>query len=225
MTEIKPEFDGIEIESGPNVEFAIVWLHGLGADGNDFVPVVPELKLPLATRFVFPHAPVRPVTINGGYPMRAWYDIVSFDRGAGEDVAGVRASSAILGELIDREAARGIPAERIVIAGFSQGGAVALYAALTGRRPLSGVLALSTYLPAADTVFADEAPVNSEIPVWMGHGDHDPVIQLSVADRSRQQMEAAGIDVDWHTYPMPHSLCPLELQDIAEWLTQRQLLA
>jgi phospholipase/carboxylesterase len=223
MTDSNRAFDGVEIETAADIEFAVIWLHGLGADGNDFVPLVPELVVPRPTRFVFPHAPVRPITINAGYPMRAWYDIVSFDRSGVEDAAGIQASAAFARELIAREESRGIPVDHIVLAGFSQGGAIALYTVLTETRRLAGALALSTYLPLATSVLAGATPACTLTPVWMGHGDHDPVIDLSLADRSRRGIEAAGVELEWHTYPMPHSVCAAEVRDIASWLAQRQL--
>lgn len=215
-------FDGVEIATASDVEFAIIWLHGLGADGNDFTPLVPELALPRPTRFVFPHAPVRPVTINGGYPMRAWYDIVSFDRHAGEDAAGIEASAARLRGLIGREEARGLPVERIVIAGFSQGGAIALYTALTDARRLAGVVVLSAYLPLADSLLAGHRPPSTSTPVWMGHGADDPIVDVRLADESRRQLQSAGVELEWHTYRMPHTVCAEEVRDISTWLAERQ---
>ena len=213
-----PDFDGIEIETGTEPRFAIIWLHGLGADGNDFVPLAAELRLPLPTRFVFPHAPVRPVTINGGYRMRAWYDILSFDRGAAEDAAGIEASSEFVATLVEREAARGVPPERVVVAGFSQGGAIALHTLLTTQSRLAGVVALSTYLPLADRLLAGR-PDGGTAPAWMAHGNHDPVIDISFGRRSYERLRAAGVDVEWHAYQMPHSVCPEEIRDVGGWLT------
>lgn len=225
MTDSSQPFDGIEIETADDVDFAIIWLHGLGADADDFVPIVPELALPRPTRFVFPRAPVRPITINAGYPMRAWYDIVAFDRSAAEDAAGIRASADALRGLIAREQSRGIPAGRIVVAGFSQGGAIALYTTLTGTLGLAGTLALSAYLPLAASVLDGSAPVCTLTPVWMGHGDRDPIVAVSLADRSRRRMQAAGVDLEWHTYPMPHSVCAEEVRDISAWVARKQLSA
>ena len=210
--------DAIEITTGEVPQLAVLWLHGLGADGHDFEPIVPELGLRLPVRFVFPHAPVRPVTINGGMQMRAWYDILGFDRRAKEDAAGIRASAAAVAELVDREIERGMPPDRIVLAGFSQGGAVALHTALRDPRPLAGVLALSTYLPLAATLASERSAANANIPLFMAHGTDDPVLPLSLADSSRRALEALGYAVDWHEYPMGHSVCMEEVSAIGAWL-------
>jgi phospholipase/carboxylesterase len=196
----------------------VIWLHGLGADGHDFEPIVPELGLELPVRFVFPHAPVRPVTINGGMAMRAWYDIMGFDRNAKEDAAGIRASAAAVTELIDHEIGRGIPAERIALAGFSQGGAIALHTALREPRALAGVLALSTYLPLANTLASERSAANAEIPIFMAHGTQDSVLPLALGESSRRALETLGYAVDWHAYPMPHSVCLEEIGAIGAWL-------
>lgn len=198
-------------------ELAVIWLHGLGADGHDFEPVVPELRLRRAVRFVFPHAPIRPVTINNGLSMRAWYDIVGFDS-ASEDAEGIRASAALVARLLDREVERGIAAERIVLAGFSQGGAIALQLGLREARRLAGVLALSTYLPLATTLAQEKSAANAALPIFMAHGEYDPVIPLAYADKSRKLLEREGYAVDWHVYPMPHSVCAPEIAGIAAWL-------
>ncbi len=211
--------DCIEMTTGEAPSLAVIWLHGLGADGHDFEPIVPELNLRFAARFVFPHAPVRPVTINGGMPMRAWYDILGFDRSAREDAAGIRASAAAVTELVDREIARGIPAERIVLAGFSQGGAIALHTALREPRALAGVLALSTYLPLAATLASERHLANAGLPIFMAHGTQDPVLPLKLGEFSRRALESLGYSVEWHTYPMPHSVCMEEIRAIAAWLT------
>ena len=210
--------DAIEIESGANPQAAIIWLHGLGADGHDFEPIVPELGLPVPVRFVFPHAPRRSVTINGGYVMRAWYDILGFDAAAQEDAAGIRASAAAVTQLIDREVDRGMPAQRIVLAGFSQGGAIAFHTAFREPRPLRGVLALSTYLPLAGTLAAERTAANAGVPIFMAHGDADPVLPLALGERSRSVLEGLGYNVDWHVYPMPHAVCPAEVAAIGRWL-------
>ena len=210
--------DAIEITTGDAPRLAVLWLHGLGADGHDFEPIVPELRLRLPVRFVFPHAPVRPVTINGGMQMRAWYDILGFDRRAKEDSAGIRASAAAVTELVDREIERGMPAERIVLAGFSQGGAIALHTALRDPRPLAGVLALSTYLPLAATLASERSAANASIPLFMAHGTDDPVLSFELAETSRLALEALGYDVDWHAYPMEHSVCMDEVRAIGAWL-------
>lgn len=213
--------ESLEIETGPAPDAAIIWLHGLGADGHDFEPVVPELGLEgLAIRFVFPHAPVRPVTINGGMAMRAWYDIRD-NAIRREDEAGVRESQSQVEALIARELSRGIGSRRIVLAGFSQGGAIALHTALRHRAPLAGILALSTYLPLADTLEREAVDENRAIPVFMAHGRADPVIPLARAAESRARLESLGWGVQWHEYPMPHSVCAAELADIGAWLRER----
>ncbi len=210
--------DAIEITTGDAPRLAVLWLHGLGADGHDFEPIVPELRLRFAVRFVFPHAPVRPVTINGGMQMRAWYDILGFDRRAKEDAAGIRASAAAVAELVDREIERGMPSDRIVLAGFSQGGAIALHTALRESRPLAGVLALSTYLPLAATLARERNAANAAIPLFMAHGTDDPVLPLELAENSRRALEALDYAVDWHAYPMAHSVCMEEVGAIGAWL-------
>jgi len=210
--------DSIEITTGESPGLAVIWLHGLGADGRDFEPIVPELRLRSSVRFVFPHAPVRPVTINGGMRMRAWYDIRGFNGQASEDVAGIRASAAAVTELIDREVARGMSAHRIVLAGFSQGGAVALHTALREPRALAGVLALSTYLPLAPTLAQERSAANAATPIFMAHGTADSVLPLSLGESSRRALEALGYKVDWHTYRMAHSVCPEEVGAVGDWL-------
>jgi phospholipase/carboxylesterase len=210
--------DCIEIETGEVPELAVIWLHGLGADGRDFEPIVAELDLRLPVRFVFPHAPVRPVTINGGMAMRAWYDILGFDRRAREDEGGIRASAAAVTKLIDRELERGIPADRVVLAGFSQGGAIALHTALREPRTLGGVMALSTYLPLAGSLAAERSVANARLPIFMAHGTADNVLPLSLGETARRTLEGLGYDVDWHAYGMAHSVCLEEISAIAEWL-------
>jgi len=210
--------DAIEITTGPKPRLAVLWLHGLGADGHDFEPIVPELGLSVPVRFVFPHAPVRPVTINGGMAMRAWYDILGFDRRAREDAAGIRASAAAVTELVDREIERGMSSDRIVLAGFSQGGAVALHTALREPRPLAGVLALSTYLPLAATLASERSAANARLPLFMAHGTDDGVLPLQLAETSRAALEALGYAVEWHAYPMAHSVCLEEVGAIGAWL-------
>jgi len=207
----------VEIAPRGSPELAVIWLHGLGADGHDFEPIVPELRLRRAVRFVFPHAPVRPVTINNGLEMRAWYDIVGFEA-AREDEAGIRASAAAVARLVDREVERGLAAERIVLAGFSQGGAIALQLGLREPRRLAGVLALSTYLPLAGALAREKSAANASLPIFMAHGEYDPVIPLQHADTSRRILEREGYAVDWHVYPMPHSVCAPEIAAIAAWL-------
>jgi phospholipase/carboxylesterase len=212
--------DAVEIEPHGPAEAAVVLLHGLGADGHDFESLVPEIHLPgmPAIRWVFPHAPVRPVTINGGQRMRAWYDITGFDRRAPQDEAGVRESAQTVRMLLDRERARGIRADRLVLAGFSQGGAVALFAGLRHPERLAGILALSTYLPLADRLAAEAHPANAAVSIFMAHGTHDPVVPLALAEGSHALLKERGYDVDFRTYPMPHSLCVEEVSDISDWL-------
>jgi len=209
----------LETESAPRPSAAVIWLHGLGADGHDFEPIVPELGLPAskAVRFVFPNAPQRPVTINMGMRMPAWYDILQLGGGA-EDEAGIRESQAQVGSLIEREKTRGIPARRIVLAGFSQGGAIALQTALRYPERLAGVMALSTYLPLAAKLPAERHPINGDIPILMAHGSYDPMIPMPRAQQSRDALLALGYAVDWREYPMPHSVCPEEIADIAAFL-------
>jgi len=210
----------IEIETGERPDAAIVWLHGLGADGNDFVPIVRELDLPseLAVRFVFPHAPMIPVTLNSGYVMRAWYDI-SFD-GVNKrpDNQGIRSSQAAIEQLIAREKTRGIPARRIVMAGFSQGGAVTLQTGLRHAERLAGLMVLSSYLPLGETLAAEGSPANADVPIFMAHGREDAVIAIDLAERSVEKLRELAYPVDWHEYPMQHSVCLEEIADISAWL-------
>lgn len=208
----------ISLDTGKQPSYSIIWLHGLGADGQDFVPVADELALPTAVRYIFPHAPQRPVTINGGYVMRAWYDIASPEIHARQDEAGIRASQAAVEELIAQEVERGIAPQHIFLAGFSQGGAIALHTALRRRVPLGGVLALSTYLPLAETVAAEVRAEALHTPVFMAHGRSDQVVPYALGEASRSMLEELGCTVDWHAYPMPHSVCPEELMDIQHWL-------
>jgi phospholipase/carboxylesterase len=212
--------ESIEVETAPNPDAAIIWLHGLGADGHDFEPVVPELVQPgtRAWRFVFPNAPVRPVTINNGMRMRAWYDIKGFDRADAEDVGGFRDTDAHLRQLIDREVSRAIPTTRIVLAGFSQGGAVSLYTAPRLAEKLAGVMALSCYLPCRSSFLAEAAPVNVTTPILMAHGRTDQVVPMSLGLKSRDFLKTQGYSVEWRDYPMPHSVCPAELADIRTFL-------
>jgi phospholipase/carboxylesterase len=207
----------VEMETGPSPKAAIIWLHGLGADGHDFEPIVPELGLPasLPVRFVFPHAPLMPVTINQGMVMRAWYDVTGDGR---EDESGIRASQARVETLVEREKARDVGARAIVLAGFSQGGAVALQTGLRCSERLAGLLALSTYLPLADKVAAEASPANRTVPILMCHGLHDPLIPPARALRSRDALRALGYTVDWKEYPVPHAVCAEEIMDISGWL-------
>lgn len=198
----------------------MLWLHGLGADGHDFEPIVPELVRPgeRTLRFVFPHAPIRPVTINGGMAMRAWYDILSLDRHSPQDEAGIRATDAAVGELIKRENARGIPTERIVLAGFSQGGAIAVFSGVRCRERLAGIMGLSCYLLLEANLERERQAANQATPVFLAHGSQDPVVEMRAGLLTRQALEAAGYPVEWHTYPMPHAVCQPEIADIAAWL-------
>ena len=212
----------IEIETASKPTASVIWLHGLGADGNDFVPIVPELKLPatLALRFLFPHAPVRKVTINNGVAMRAWYDIAAADLNSRADMAGVRQSQAQLEALIAREKTRGIAASRIVLAGFSQGGVIALHTAIRHQERLAGVIALSTYLVNADRLAEEAAAVNRDLPIFMAHGTADPVVRFEWGDASRRALVANGYRVDWHAYRMEHSVCMEEIEAIGAWLAK-----
>ena len=217
--------EAIELETGRNPAAAIIWLHGLGADGNDFVPIARELNLDgvQPVRFIFPHAPLQPVTINNGYVMRAWYDVSYGDlegRSKRADEKGVRASQAAICGIIDREIARGIPSRSIVLAGFSQGGAVALQTGLRYPRALSGLVALSTYLPFMESVPAEAAPANAGTPVFMAHGTDDQVVPYAMGAGSREFLERLGYKVEWHEYAMPHSVCLEEVEHIGAWLRQ-----
>jgi phospholipase/carboxylesterase len=211
--------DAIQLETGRDPERSVIWLHGLGADGRDFVPIVGELDLPAAPiRFVFPHAPVQPVTINNGMSMRAWYDIVADDIARREDERGVRASQRLVEALIARERERGVPAARIVLAGFSQGGAIALQTGLRHAERLAGIMALSTYVPIASALEAERNAANNDVPIFIAHGTQDPIIPLTHARRSRELLERLGYPVEWHEYAMPHSVSPQEIDDIGAWL-------
>jgi phospholipase/carboxylesterase len=215
----------VEQQTAPNPTHSVIWLHGLGADGHDFAPIVPELVAPQwpALRFVFPHAPVQPVTINGGVPMRAWYDIFGFNAVATQDATGIRRSIAAVEALIAREHERGVPSARIVLAGFSQGGAIALATGLRHAEPLAGIVALSTYLPIADTLATERHPANARVPIFWGHGTADPIVTLQRGVDSRALLEALGYAMEWHTYPMPHSVCAEEIADLRDWLGPRLL--
>ena len=212
----------IEVETGPNPNAAIIWLHGLGADGHDFEPIVPELvaRASRTWRFVFPNAPMRAVTINGGMRMRAWYDIRGLDRKAAEDAAGFQDSDSKIRELIAREVARGIPSTRIVLAGFSQGGAVSLSTAPRLKSTLAGVMALSCYLPMESTFLAERTPENQATPIFMAHGQFDNVVAMMLGTRSRDYLKANGYSVEWHDYPMAHSVSAEEVADIRQFLTR-----
>jgi len=198
---------------------SVIWLHGLGADGNDFAPIVPALNLPknLPIRFVFPHAPMQAVTINNGYIMRAWYDIVSFEVDKHADEKGIQQSIANVSELIEREEQLGIPSDKIILAGFSQGSVIALTTGLTYPKPLAGIIALSGYLPFADQVMA-KATVNKQIPIFLGHGTEDPVVPFFLGQATHQVLTQHHYPVAWHSYAIPHSVCLEEIGDIVEWI-------
>jgi phospholipase/carboxylesterase len=214
----------IDVETQADPSWSVIWLHGLGADGHDFEPVVPELRLPgePGWRFVFPHAPKRAVTINNGLVMRAWYDILSFDRGGPADEAGIRASAGLLDELIVRERSRGIGEGRIVVAGFSQGGAIALHGGLRSTERLAGIMALSTYLPLPQSFEAEVVHrsdrANTDVPIFMAHGRFDPVLSYEMGAESAARLREAGFGVEWHEYPMAHSVCAEEIAAIRAWL-------
>lgn len=209
----------IEIETAPDPRASVIWMHGLGADGNDFAPLADEIELPVAVRYIFPHAPMMPVSINGGYVMRAWYDIsdAAIRR---EDETGVRASQHRVEDLLAREKSRGVAASRIVLAGFSQGGAIALQAGLRHGERLAGIMALSTYVPLADRLAAEANPVSRGVPIFMAHGTADPMIPLARAQSSRDLLLQLGHAVEWSEYRMPHSVCPQEIADIGAWLAR-----
>jgi len=210
----------VEVEPPARADASVILLHGLGADGHDFESLVPELRLPAAppVRWVLPHAPIRPVTINAGHRMRAWYDIAGLDRRSPQDEAGIRESAETLRALVARERERGVAADRIVVAGFSQGGAIALFGGLRQPERLAGILALSTYLPLHDRLEAEAHPANAAVPVFMAHGTLDPVVPPALGEASRALLQARGYDVEWHTYPMPHSVCAEEVEDVRAWL-------
>ena len=212
--------DCIEIDPEDNPTAAVIWLHGLGADGHDFEPIVPELRLPesLAIRYVFPHAPMRPVTINAGMVMRAWFDILDIDLKHNIDLAGFLESADHLRALIEREIQAGMASERIVVAGFSQGGAVALHTALRYEKKLAGIIALSSFLPTASSTADERAPVNADTPVFMGHGSADPMVPIGSGIEARQELTRLKYDISWQDYPIPHSVCPEEIEDIRNWL-------
>lgn len=214
----------LELETGDNPTFSVIWLHGLGADGNDFVPIVSEMGLPAdaAMRFVFPNAPMIPVTINGGYVMPAWYDILSLDGNRRDaDEIGIRATRDAIRELIERENDRGIPCSRIVIAGFSQGGAMAYTIGLTHPEALAGIIALSAYLPAPELIQDELSDANLRTPVFAGHGRHDDVVPLMLGEQACDIVRQLGSEPSWHTYAMPHTVCLDEITDIGNWLQQR----
>ena len=210
----------VELATGADPAGTVIWLHGLGADGNDFVPIVPELGIPSSrpVRFVFPHAPVRAVTINNGFRMRAWYDISAADLTNRADLAGVRESQSLVEALVAHETSRGVPASRIVLAGFSQGGAIALQAGLRHKERLGGIVALSTYLTLQESLAAEASPANRATPIFMGHGTEDPIVPLALAEASAKALRTHGYTVEWHAWPMPHSVCAEEVQLLASFL-------
>jgi phospholipase/carboxylesterase len=211
--------EAIEIETAPGPRASIIWMHGLGADGNDFAPLADEIELPIGVRYIFPHAPMMPVSINGGYVMRAWYDIsdAAIRR---EDEAGVRASQQSVEALLAREKSRGIAAGRIALAGFSQGGAIALQTGLRHAERLAGIMALSTYVPLAESLAAEASGANRALPVFMAHGTADPMIAFARAQSSRDLLLQQGYAVEWHEYRMQHAVCPQEIADIGAWLAR-----
>lgn len=213
----------LELNTGADPKGCVIWMHGLGADCWDFVPIVKELDLgdDLPLRFIFPQAPVRPITINGGYPMPGWYDISMNEIERKPDEAGVRASQVAIDALIARECARGMASEKILLAGFSQGGAIALQVGLRSSQRLGGILALSTYLTLGESLAAERSVANAQIPILMAHGTQDPVIPLALARSSRDTLTRHGYEVAWHEYPMQHAVCPEEIGAIAEWIVER----
>ena len=212
-----PEY--IEAETGTAPQHCVIWLHGLGADGRDFSDLPDMLNLPaqMAIRFLFPHAPMRPITLNGGMTMRGWYDVTGLEASRKEDVDGLQASSDLVTGLIHQEVARGIPADQILLGGFSQGGALSLYLGLRYPNRLAGIVGLSTYLPAASRVRAERSEVNQNTRVFMGHGLHDPMVSFQSGDASRRLLEELGYPITWRTYPMQHSICESEMRDLAEF--------
>lgn len=210
----------VEVETGPKPAASVIWLHGLGADGHDFETLIPELRLPPqpALRFVFPHAPYRPVTINGGYVMRAWYDIAVTERGFEQNAGHILESEKILHGLIKVEIQRGTPSKRIVLAGFSQGGAIALHTGLRYPQPLAGIMSLSAPVPFIEELMSDIHPANKALPIYMAHGTDDRMIPFAMAQQAHRVMAARGLSIEWHSYVTGHSMVPDEIRDIACWL-------
>ena len=213
----------IELLTSDKPDASVIWLHGLGADGHDFEGLVPELKLPdeLAIRFIFPHAPSRPITLNNGYVMRGWYDISNLEFGHQEDIEGIQQSSLAIEQLIKQENKRGIPNQRIVLAGFSQGGAIVLHTALRYAEPLAGLMALSTYLPLKNSFESEINSANKNIPIFMAHGLQDDIVKYQYGIESRNILEKNNYSVEWHDYPMAHSVCIEEIKDIRDWLIKQ----
>ena len=216
------ELETVEVGATEDADYAVIWMHGLGADGNDFVPIVPELMLPdeLKVRFVFPHAPVMPITINGGMSMRAWFDIKSLDRDLSVDVADLEASRSGIEALIKQENDRCIPTEKIVLAGFSQGGAMSLYVGLRYPEKLAGIMALSTWLPARESLSAEASQQNKETGIFMAHGSFDPMVPCAFGEASCEFLKQADYNVQWHSYPMQHQVCMEQIADIGRWLKE-----
>src|SRR5680860_35196 len=218
----KEYLSAVELTTGRAPDASIIWLHGLGADGHDFEPIMPELRLePLAVRFVFPHAPVRPVTLNGGLAMPAWYDISGLTSAAREDEQGIRDMAPTIEALIQRERERHISASRIVLAGFSQGGALALHVGLRYGETLAGIMGLSTYLPLKAQLKLERHAANENTPIFLAHGSHDTVLDFSFGTSSRDMLRDLGYPLEWHEYVMPHAVCPQEIADIRTWLLGR----
>lgn len=216
------ELDYLTIDSGPAPQHSIIWLHGLGADGSDFLPIAKEINLPVAVRYIFPHAPEQAVTINGGYVMRSWYDIVSADIDQRADVAGIRNSQRAIEQLITQEKQRGIAAKHIFLAGFSQGGAIVLHTGLRQQEALGGIIALSTYLPMAEFLAEEySASAAAQTPILMAHGRQDPIVPYALGKQSKEKLQEIHCAVEWHDYAMPHSVCPAEISDIERWLSQQ----
>ncbi len=222
MPSYAPDQAPIVIETAPHPDAVVIWMHGLGADGHDFESIVPALGLPdpTAIRFIFPNAPVRPVTINNNMPMRAWYDIVALGGSAREDEQGIRESGQMIAAMVDEQIAQGIDSRRIVIAGFSQGGAIALFAGTRCQKPLAGVMALSTYLVLGETLAEERSTANQEVPILMVHGVHDQVVPLDRGRQAQQALEALDYKVQWEDYPMAHEVCMPEVQVISAWLQE-----
>ena len=215
--------DTVVVKPRSTPKASVIWLHGLGADGHDFENIVPELHLPdeLGARFIFPHAPLRSVTLNAGYVMRAWFDIYALTANAPQDEKGLRASEQAIAALIANENKLGIPSERIILAGFSQGGAVALHCGLRYPQKLAGILGLSAFLPLADQLAPELNPINRNVPIMLAHGTLDPMLPLFIGEHCRDQLQRWGYAVSWHTYPMAHEVCLAEINDVAKWLQQR----
>jgi len=209
----------VEMNPSESVIATVIWMHGLGADGHDFADIVPQLKL-AGVRFIFPHAPIRPVSLNGGYPMRAWYDIHGLDFNSREDAVGIQDSAKLIDELIQREIESGIPAEKILLAGFSQGGALALYCGLRHPKKLAGIMALSAYLPQSKMLVQEASEANKRIPIFMAHGTQDNVVDVKLAEYSHERLQGLSYQVDFHYYPMAHSVCFEEIQTLADWVAK-----